>query len=63
MYLVEEGSYSTLTEFSDSNSLAAETDATDSSSLWADSMCLSELEHLSRELANKGPEQSEIELR
>ena len=51
-----------MTEGSDSNSLTADTEMTDST-VWADSFCLSELEHLSHELANKGPQQSEVELR
>ncbi|ELT93270.1 hypothetical protein CAPTEDRAFT_227272 [Capitella teleta] len=51
----------TTTEVSDTSSFM-EGDSADSSSI-SDSNCLSELEQLSHELANRGPHQSEVELR
>ena len=60
MPAAENTSYST-TEVSDTSSFL-EGDSADSNS-WSDSNCLSELEQLSHELANKGPQQAEVELR
>ena len=57
----EEGSTGA-TEQSDTSSALGELDGYDSVS-WSDSLCLSELEQLSLELANKGAPQSEVELR
>ena len=51
----------TTTEVSDTSSFL-EGDSADSNS-WCDSTCLTELEQLSHELANKGPQQAEVELR
>ena len=39
-----------------------EMESIDSNS-WGDALCLSELEQVTQELANKGPQQSEVQLR
>ena len=52
----------TNTEVSDTSSALGEMELSDNSGS-SDTLCLSALEQLTQELANKGPPQSELELR
>ncbi len=61
LLITDTGSH-TATEQSDTSSFPGETESGDSSS-WSETLGLSELEQVSAELANKGPAQSELELR